>query len=184
MNLAKKLGKDDIYEKFMGYGEYLISNNIDTNKVFILKMLAKQEKDIPSFINRLTELREILQNKKNVSGSKFILSTIHSSKGLEYDNVILIDVINGVFPNKIVRSTSKASVQEKKNFEEERRIFYVGMTRAKDKLTIFKYTDKQSTFIKELKPETETKVPEQKKTERTSYTSAASSYLSRMRKQS
>ena len=166
----------------MGYGEYLISNNIDTNKVFILKMLAKQEQDIPSFINRLNELRMILQEKKNVPGSKLILSTIHSSKGLEYDNVYMIDVINGVFPNKVIRNPEKATAQEKKNYEEERRIFYVGITRAKDKLTIFKYADKQSTFIQELKPsEHKTKPPEPKFTPKTSYTSAASSYLSRMR---
>ena len=171
-------------EKFMGYGEYLISNNIDTNKIFILKMLAKQEQDIPSFINRLNELRMILQDKKNTPGSKLILSTIHSSKGLEYDNVYMIDVINGVFPNKVIRNPEKASAQEKKNYEEERRIFYVGITRAKDKLTIFKYADKQSTFIQELKPsDHKPKPPEPKFTPKTSYTTAASSYLSRMRNQ-
>ncbi len=169
-------------EKFMGYGEYLIANNIDTNKIFILKMLAKQEHDIPSFINRLNELRLILMEKKNTSGAKFILSTIHSSKGLEYDNVFMIDVINGVFPNKVVRNTSKASPQDKKNFEEERRIFYVGITRAKDKLTIFKYNDKQSTFIQELKPQVQkTEIIEDTPKSKVSYTAATSSFLSRMR---
>ncbi|SDH88640.1 DNA helicase-2 / ATP-dependent DNA helicase PcrA [Pseudobutyrivibrio sp. 49] len=141
-------------ENFMGYGDYLNSNNIDTNKIFILKMLAKKEKDIPSFLNRLNELRRILMEKKNDSSTKFILSTIHSSKGLEYDSVILMDVINGVFPNKVLRANTKATQQEKRDYEEERRIFYVGMTRAKDKLTIFKYENRNSTFINELKPET------------------------------
>ena len=171
-------------EKFMGYGEYLISNNIDNNKVFILKMIAKQEKDIPSFLNRLNELRMILQEKKNTPGAKLILSTIHSSKGLEYENVILIDAINGVFPNKVIRANSRATAQDKKNFEEERRIFYVGITRAKEKLTIFKYTDKQSVFINELRPQTEEKIKEETKAPAGSYAAAASSYLSRMRKQS
>lgn len=171
-------------EKFMGYGEYLISNNIDNNKVFILKMLAKQEKDIPSFLNRLNELRMILQEKQYTPGAKFILSTIHSSKGLEYENVILIDTINGVFPNKVIRSNSRATVQDKKNFEEERRIFYVGITRAKEKLTIFKYTDKQSVFINELRPQKEETIKAEVKVQVGSYTAATSSYLSRMRKQS
>lgn len=171
-------------EKFMGYGEYLISNNIDNNKVFILKMLAKQEKDIPSFLNRLNELRMLLQEKQYTPGAKFILSTIHSSKGLEYENVILIDTINGVFPNKVIRSNSRATVQDKKNFEEERRIFYVGITRAKEKLTIFKYTDKQSVFINELRPQKEETIKAEVKVQAGSYTAAASSYLSRMRKQS
>lgn len=171
-------------EKFMGYGEYLISNNIDNNKVFILKMLAKQEKDIPSFLNRLNELRMILQEKQYTPGAKFILSTIHSSKGLEYENVILIDAINGVFPNKVIRSNSRATAQDKKNFEEERRIFYVGITRAKEKLTIFKYTDKQSVFINELRPQKEETIKEEVKAPAGSYAAATSSYLNRMRKQS
>lgn len=141
-------------EQFMGYGDYLYSNNMDTNKLFILKMLAKKEKDIPGFINRLNELRVILTEKENDRDCHFILSTIHSSKGLEYDDVFIIDALDGVFPDKVVRKNSKATAQEKKDFEEERRIFYVGMTRAKDRLTIFKYENRPSTFIRELKGET------------------------------
>ncbi len=138
-------------ENYMGYGEYLESNNIDTNKLFILKMLAKNEKTIASFLDRLEELRTLLTEKETDYSAKFILSTIHSSKGLEYDSVILIDVINGVFPSKVVRDKDKsATLQDKRDFEEERRIFYVGMTRAREKLTIFKYDDTASVFIKEL----------------------------------
>ena len=173
-------------EKYMGYGEYMTSNNLDKNKLFILKMLAKQESNIPSFINRLYELRQILSEKQNEKREKLVLATIHSSKGLEYDSVILMDVINGVFPNKVIRKNSRASAQEKKDFEEERRIFYVGMTRAKEKLTIFQYLNKQSIFIKELGQESEDKEEEKevRETPKKSYTTAASSYLNRMRKQS
>ncbi len=137
-------------ENYMGYGEYLKSNNIDTNKLFILKMLARNEETIQAFLDRLEQLRLLLLEKEPDYSAKFILSTIHSSKGLEYDSVILMDVINGVFPTKVVKKTEKASPQEIRDFEEERRIFYVGMTRAKDKLTILKYDDKPSTFLKEL----------------------------------
>lgn len=138
-------------ENYMGYGEYLDANNIDTNKIFILKMLARNEKSIESFLARLEELRTIITEKEPDYSSKFILSTIHSSKGLEYDSVILMDVVNGVFPSKVVRESNKsATAQDKRDFEEERRIFYVGMTRAKEKLTIFKYDDKASAFVKEL----------------------------------
>lgn len=138
-------------ENYMGYGEYLDANNIDTNKIFILKMLARNEKSIESFLSRLEELRTIITEKEPDYSSKFILSTIHSSKGLEYDSVILMDVVNGVFPSKVIRESNKsATAQDKRDFEEERRIFYVGMTRAKEKLTIFKYDDKASAFVKEL----------------------------------
>ena len=139
-------------EKFMGYGEYLANNNIDTNKIFILKMLAKKEKDVSGFLNRLTGLRAILLESESKNSGKIILSTIHSSKGLEYDTVYLIDSINGVFPNKVVRNMDKATAQEKRDYEEERRIFYVGITRAKEHLTIFKYNNKPSAFFNELKP--------------------------------
>ena len=170
-------------ENFMGYGDYLGANNIDTNKIFILKQLAKQEKDIPGFLNRLSDLRMILMEKENTTSTKFILSTIHSSKGLEYDSVILMDVLNGVFPNKVLRAHTKATPQEKKDYEEERRIFYVGMTRAKDKLTIFKYKDRSSAFIKELsnsKPMEEDIV--ESKPASTYSASQATSYLQRMKK--
>ncbi len=146
-NPAKAISR---LENYMGYGEYLSNNNMDTNKLFILKMLARNESSIPSFLERLEELRLLITEKKPDYSAKFILSTIHSSKGLEYDDVILMDVINGVFPSKVVKKLEKATPQEIRDFEEERRIFYVGMTRAKERLTILKYDDKPSVFVKEL----------------------------------
>ena len=138
-------------ENYMGYGDYLKDNNIDGNKIFILKMLAKNEDSIESFLSRLEELRQILAEKEDDYNTKLILSTIHSSKGLEYDDVVLIDAINGVFPSKVVRKMEKASPEEKRTFEEERRIFYVGITRAKERLTVYNYDDCASAFVKELK---------------------------------
>lgn len=137
-------------EQFMGYGDYLKDNNIDDNKLFILKILAKKETSISSFLERLARLRTILSEKKTDYRCKFILSTIHSSKGLEYDTVYLIDVVNGVFPSKLIRSFANATPKEKRENEEERRLFYVGMTRAKDRLYIFKYNDKPSVFVGEI----------------------------------
>ena len=138
-------------DNYMGYGDYLKDNNIDGNKIFILKMLAKNEDSIESFLSRLEELRQILAEKEDDYNTKLILSTIHSSKGLEYDDVVLIDAINGVFPSKVVRKMEKASPEEKRTFEEERRIFYVGITRAKERLTVYNYDDCASAFVKELK---------------------------------
>ncbi|WP_242827249.1 ATP-dependent helicase [Butyrivibrio hungatei] len=139
-------------DKYMGYGDYLKDNNIATNKLFILKMLAKKEKTIPGFLERLDLLRKILTEKREDYTAKLILSTIHSSKGLEYDNVVLMDVINGVFPVKMIKNFKSATPQEKRDYEEERRIFYVGITRAKDNLTILKYDDAPSVFTGELSP--------------------------------
>ncbi|MCR5402753.1 MAG: ATP-dependent helicase [Butyrivibrio sp.] len=145
----KALERIDMY---MGYGEYLRDNSMDDNKLFILKMLAKQEKTIPDFLGRLDELRSILSQKKEDYCSKLILSTIHSSKGLEYDNVVLMDVINGILPCRIINDFKTASRQEKSEYEEERRLFYVGMTRARDSLTLFRYEDEPSVFLGEIFP--------------------------------
>ena len=149
-------------DKFMGYGEYLSDNNMDDNKLFILKELSKNEPSIEGFIERLDELRRILTDSEPDYKSKLILSTVHSSKGLEYDTVYLMDVINGVFPSKVI-SFKSATPKDKKDYEEERRIFYVGLTRAKDKLCILKYEDAPSVFVSEINPSEKARRKETKK---------------------
>ena len=135
----------------LGYGEYLERNNIDDNKLFILRMLSFNESSIGSFLNRLNYLQNMLKAMKPDYSSNFILSTIHSSKGLEYDRVFLMDVCDGVFPGNMIRSGSSSTPQERKEFEEERRLFYVGMTRAKNDLCIFTFKSEDSCFVKEMR---------------------------------
>ncbi|MCR5342889.1 MAG: ATP-dependent helicase [Butyrivibrio sp.] len=137
-------------ERFMGYGEYLENNHIDTNKLFILKMIAANEETIGGLMRRLDDLQIIFRDKEPDYRAKLILSTIHSSKGLEYDEVYLMDACDGVFPNKVIGNKKFADRQELREFEEERRIFYVGMTRARNKLNILTYNDEDSTFVKEI----------------------------------
>ncbi len=79
--------------------------------------------------------------------SVFQIETYHGSKGLEYDVVILPDVIDGIVPNRQVKTQEE--------IEEERRMLYVAMTRAKMRLYIFtvdnKKTDERpSVFLKPL----------------------------------
>ncbi len=64
-----------------------------------------------------------------------ILSTIHASKGLEYSRVYLLDVGDGTFP--VMDPPDRNDAAAVAAYEEERRIFYVGMTRARDYLNIF-----------------------------------------------
>lgn len=153
-------------DMYMGYGEYLSDNNMDVGKLFILECLAKNEPTIEGFIERLDVLRQTLTEEKPNFKSRFILSTIHSSKGLEYDTVYLMDVINGALPGKVI-NFKKATPKEKQDYEEERRIFYVGMTRAKDNLNILKYSDAPSIFVSEMSkmkevPDAEKKKPKKK----------------------
>ena len=78
-----------------------------------------------------------------------ILSTIHSSKGLEYDNVYLLDVIDGIFPERLPANAKSMDEKERETYEEERRLFYVGVTRAKNRLSVFKL-DQKSSLCEEL----------------------------------
>jgi DNA helicase-2/ATP-dependent DNA helicase PcrA len=70
-----------------------------------------------AFINRRNEIEGIN------------IMTMHSSKGLEFPTVFLVDVNEGIAPHK------KAVLPE--SIEEERRLFYVAMTRAKERLYLF-----------------------------------------------
>ena len=82
--------------------------------------------------------------------------TVHGSKGLEADNVILINLAdkkNG-FPNKIeddsVLSFVKNEKEEPIDFAEERRLFYVGLTRTLKRTYLLAPKDKKSIFVTEL----------------------------------
>ena len=72
---------------------------------------------------------------RNDPGNRLILSTIHSSKGLEYDAVYLADVLDGVLPSKT--GNEAQTLEDIKLYEEERRLYYVGMTRARNDLYLF-----------------------------------------------
>ncbi len=104
-------------EKPMGYGEYLEQKNIDARKLFTLKQLAKNESTIQGFLVRLEYLQRMLKDSKPDYNSKFILSTIHSSKGLEYDRVFLMDICDGIFPVIVPPPTGFDTEAEEKAFE-------------------------------------------------------------------
>ncbi len=136
-------------ERSLGYDRYLERASLDGNKLFILKALAVQEDNTDSFLDRLEYLRELLNSPAKVpAGCNLILSTIHSSKGLEYDRVFIIDACDNILPPKAALENSP---EARKLLEEERRLFYVGMTRAKNELMIFTYKDACSSFMRELK---------------------------------
>ncbi|MBR5597121.1 MAG: ATP-dependent helicase [Lachnospiraceae bacterium] len=137
--------------RYMGYEEYMERAGLSDKKVFIMKMIAGKEDTISSFLSRMDELKSIIQNKTNHEETNFILSTIHGSKGLEYNNVYLMDVYDGIFPEEVPKNYKHADKQEIETYEEERRLFYVGVTRAKNNLYLFQ-TKEISTFIKQLFP--------------------------------
>ena len=136
--------------EYMGYREYMERSEIKDTKLDILRILADQEDSPRHLVDRLEKLRQVLKEKSSERDCPFILSTIHASKGLEYDSVYLLDVIDGVLPAQIPKDLKKAEKAELEAYEEERRLFYVGITRAKDQLYVFTMKTQHSSFCDEL----------------------------------
>ena len=76
------------------------AKKLDGGKLFILTMLASGIPSAAAFLDKLTALRNTISNHQNAPKNKVILSTIHSSKGLEYDTIFLADIMDGVLPSK------------------------------------------------------------------------------------
>ena len=132
----------------MGYREYLKGKNADEGKLDILMALARQNPRQEDFLLRLQQLEALVQDGREEQEG-VVLSTIHGSKGLEYDRVILMDAVDGVLPQDIRSATEEG----KRQLEEERRLFYVAMTRARNHLEILCCRDHSCTFAGQLFPE-------------------------------
>lgn len=136
----------------MGYLDYVERSGLKNTKTEILQMLAQGERSPLALVERLDALAEILRNKEDDKEAKLVLSTIHSSKGLEYDTVYLLDVADGIFPETVLTSYRSADKEEIAAYEEERRLFYVGVTRAKENLILF-HAKTKSTFLEQFLPD-------------------------------
>ncbi|WP_342514899.1 ATP-dependent helicase [Sporosarcina sp. FSL K6-1522] len=116
-----------------------------------LEGIAAQLRTMVEFANRLKELEKAVQNAKfNPSDNAVTLSTFHSAKGLEFRRVFMIDLLKGIIP-------SEEDEHEQATLEEARRLFYVGMTRAKERLELLSYgqdegkTKEDSRFVNEVR---------------------------------
>lgn len=134
---------------YMGYQDYLKKMGMNANKLETVKLIGSRVESPEKLLERLEELRTIIQEKVSDKDCPFILSTMHASKGLEYDTVYLLDVMDGILPEKVLANPRTASKEELETYEEERRLFYVGVTRAKNQLNVF-MTNKPSKFCSEL----------------------------------
>lgn len=131
----------------LGYGGFVTERRLDPGKYFILQMLAAREPSAEAFLARLDTLRQTIRVHTDAPDARLTLSTIHSSKGLEYEQVYLLDIHDGVLPSR--PDAADGTADERREYEEDRRLFYVAMTRAKDELTLFDYPDAPSAFIRE-----------------------------------
>ncbi len=144
--------------KGMGYDRWVMQNAREKhrNREEDMELLdwiqnsAKGMEDFPAWLDMIDAYRQNLNRTDTPADGEDAVSlvTMHGSKGLEYKIIILPDVNEGNVPQK------KAVTQ--KELEEERRVFYVAMTRAKEKLFLF-YVKKTkenrlipSRFLKEI----------------------------------
>lgn len=141
-NIEKKLNhlrKLDINKKIsfiyqsLSYKDYIdmLSRKYKeetVNKDIYIESLKYFTKSCENLDQVYEKIKIIEKKSKSLSENNLKLSTIHSSKGLEYDTVFVIDLIKNEFP----------IILDEENYferlEEERRIFYVAITRAKNNL--------------------------------------------------
>ncbi|RLA71223.1 MAG: ATP-dependent helicase, partial [Epsilonproteobacteria bacterium] len=123
----------DIVEKLSTQRAQLKSGEIDeekkklsreriSRKARLLLDLSKPYKELRRFVNAM-----VLGGNELSEGEGVNLLTVHASKGLEFSEVYVVDLMDGRFPNRKLMSKGGS-------IEEERRLFYVAVTRAKDKL--------------------------------------------------
>lgn len=146
--IRKRMGYDEFLKEYAAY------RKISSEDLFaLLEEIWQNSKGygtIKEWFEHIESYGKMLkeQNKKNGEKEGVNLMTMHAAKGLEFDTVFVIEANEGSCPYK------KATANEE--IEEERRLFYVAMTRAKRKLVISYVKEKNgkdllpSRFVSEL----------------------------------
>ncbi len=129
LDMAKTSTPGEQFVKAMTYYSPILKakyNKVEKRKrdFTALKNMAERYEDLNKFLSDITVDAE--EARENESAEFLTLSTIHSAKGLEWDKVFLIGIQDGVFPS------AKSSKEEE--VEEEKRLLYVAITRAREQL--------------------------------------------------
>lgn len=124
------IGYDEFCAEYADYRRIRVEDLYDVLEE--LQAGAKGYATFDAWFDHIEEYTRELENvfrARNEQRESVALATFHSAKGLEYENVYIIDVNEGIMPYK------KAVLDQE--IEEERRMFYVGMTRAKKNLHLY-----------------------------------------------
>jgi DNA helicase II / ATP-dependent DNA helicase PcrA len=152
----------------IGYYEYLqdqcepdVARTRTENMHELLGAIAHFEQQghttIQAFLDEVALLQEhTLKNKENQTTPTVQMMTLHAAKGLEFDNVILVGLEEGLLP-------SSRSIHDEQSVEEERRLVYVGITRARERvlLTNARYRTTYGQMNEQLPSRFLDEVPEQ-----------------------
>lgn len=132
-SIMDSLGYQNFIENRLGEG---FSKTNAYQKINTAICLAKGVESIPIYLDKLSKLSIAFGEGKNVNAmSQINLSTLHSCKGFEYDTVFLLDIIKDVIPSS--DAVGDMLDGDFEPIENETRLFYVGLTRAKTKLILF-----------------------------------------------
>ena len=147
--IRKRVGYDDFLK------DYALTHNVNKADLFdVLSEIEEAAKPFASIedwfdhVQEYTEALRLKERQRSLKQEGVRLMTIHAAKGLEFDAVFMIEANEGRIPYK------KAKTE--KETEEERRLFYVAMTRAKELLKICYVKTKNgkevspSRFVEEL----------------------------------
>ena len=138
---------EDQKKVFLKLLEYLLKKGI--KKILVL---GRNRKDIYPILDNKINYNNETYHYQDLS---FKYMTVHQSKGLEEDCVILIHLENSTmgFPNKLENDNVFRFLNTSKEtfaYEEERRLFYVALTRTKNENYLLVPKNKESIFVKEL----------------------------------
>ena len=144
------VGYDDYLREYAKFSKASLEGYLEIAEE--ITQFAEDTKDIESFLQKLQymEMQMEQENRKNTEQQiqGVTLSTMHSAKGLEFEVVFIPSIVEEIIPHK--KSTTPEQI------EEERRLFYVAITRAKSKLYISEIAQrhdkktKRSCFLKEI----------------------------------
>jgi DNA helicase-2/ATP-dependent DNA helicase PcrA len=129
--IRRAIGYDDYLKEYADYRRIKVDELYDI--LGELQETSREFKTYEEWFRHMEDFKQGLleqanrQNQKDVDG--VMMTTFHAAKGLEFEVVYIIDANEGITPHK------KAVVVE--DVEEERRMFYVAMTRAKEHLHVF-----------------------------------------------
>lgn len=108
------------------------ADRIENIEELVSKVVAyEEENDEPTLSEFLEEVALVADIDRVDDGDRVLLMTLHSAKGLEFPHVYLAGMEDGVFPSYMT-----ITADDPMEIEEERRLAYVGITRAKDELTL------------------------------------------------
>ncbi|HHW38701.1 MAG TPA: ATP-dependent helicase [Bacillales bacterium] len=143
--IRERLGYEKALEKMcerLGFRKDNLFGILNT-----LEEIADGLESMEEFAGRLKSLEAELKKAKSRKGQNAVIfSTFHSAKGLEFEHVFMIDLVDGIIPSS---DDYTGGTVEGDGIEEATRLFYVGMTRAKKHLELIGYQERDGEKIQD-----------------------------------